>query len=116
MKYRRQHTHNGVIYKPGDPFTGDINTGRFLYNRRVLEPDGGPNDLAITRDPSRRHAWGLGEDAATKPGVAPVHTGGGMYNVGTERIRGQDAAQDRADALNTTDDTSTAWATPGEKE
>lgn len=114
MKFKRRHTHNGVTHEAGDPFTGSINTGRFLYHRKALEPDGGPDDDAITRNPSRRHAWGLGEDLATKPGVKPVHTGGGMYDVGGHRVRGKQAATDRANELNA--DTGTTWEAPRPKE
>lgn len=115
MKYARAHTHNGVTHKKGDPFDGDVNTGRFLYNRQALEPDGGPDDEAITSNPSRRHAWAFTDDAR-QSAVTPVSTGGGMYDVGNERVRGKAAAQEAADTLNAADDTSTAWATPGEKE
>ena len=115
MKFKRAHTRNGVRYEVGAAFVGDTNTGRFLYQRGVLEPDGSPGDDLITRNPSRRAgAWGIGEDLAVAPGVTPVHTGGGMYDVGQERVQGKDAANARANELNTTD--STAWATPGEKE
>jgi hypothetical protein len=63
MRFARKHTHNGVTHQPGDPFTGTVNTGRFLYHRGVLEADGGPDAHFITRNPSRRHAWGLPEAA-----------------------------------------------------
>ena len=115
MKYRRQHTRNGVTHKKGDAFVGTIEAGRFLFHRHVLEPNGAPEDDAITRNPSpRKHMWGLGEDFATKPDVTPVHTGGGMYDVGRERVRGKAAATQRATELNA--DTGDAWATPRPKE
>lgn len=118
MKYARTHMHNGVTHKAGDPFAGDVQTGRFLYQRGALAPDGSPDDDAITRKPGPRalQRWGLGEDLAAKPGVEPVHTGGGMYDVGPNRVRGGKAAHELAEELNAGNDTSTAWASPGEKE
>lgn len=62
MKYKRPHRHNGVSHQPGDPFTGTVNTGRFLYHRGVLEPDGGPDDEATIQNVSKRHAWAFTED------------------------------------------------------
>lgn len=116
MKYRRPHRHNGVAHKAGDPFRGTVNTGRFLYQRGILEPDGHADDPAITRNPGRRfQAWDQGEQLAQQPKVTPVHTGGGMYAVGSERVRGKAAAIARADQLNSAD-TGDAWATPGPKE
>lgn len=116
MKFKRRHTRNGVTHEAGEPFRGDKNTARFLFHRGILEPDGSRDDDAITRNPSprRQHVWGRGEDFATKPGVTPVHTGGGMYDVGHERIRGKAAAAQRATELNA--DTGDTWATPRHKE
>lgn len=48
MKFKRKHTHNGKTYAAGDRYTGPVHTGRFLYQRGALEPDGSPEDAAIT--------------------------------------------------------------------
>jgi hypothetical protein len=69
MRFRKRHTRNGVTYNAGDPYTGPIRTGRFLYQRGVLEADGGPDDDAITRNPGprARQRWGFDDDAPQAP-------------------------------------------------
>ena len=69
MRFKKQHTRNGVRYAVGDPYLGPIKSARFLYHRGVLEADGGPDDHAITRNPGKRHAWAL-PDAAPAPDEA----------------------------------------------
>lgn len=57
MRFTRHHTRNGIHYKPGDPYAGPVHSGRFLYHRGIIEPDGGPDDAAITAKHTRRQAW-----------------------------------------------------------
>jgi hypothetical protein len=68
MKYRKKHTRNGVTHEAGDPYDGPIHSGRFLYHRGVLEPDGSPDDALITSPKQIRSAWDV--DTA----AAPVNT------------------------------------------
>jgi hypothetical protein len=76
MRYKRAHTRNGVRVEAGTPYTGPVNTGRFLYQRGILEPDGGPDDHAIARAPGARarQRWGFEEDAAPPPSAPPAPT------------------------------------------
>ena len=68
MKFKKRHN----AAQPGDPYKGDVHTGRFLYQRGVLEPDGGPDDAAITRNPGprARQQWGF-EDTPPPPPPPP---------------------------------------------
>lgn len=52
MKFKRDHTVNGVKYKAGEHFTGDVRLGRFLFQRGQLEADGSPEDKKIMADAS----------------------------------------------------------------
>lgn len=58
MKFTRPHKLNGHQHDAGDPFRGNVSLGRFLFQRKVLEPDGAPEDDAITakQKPSAWHA------------------------------------------------------------
>lgn len=66
MKFARDHTHNRRRYKKGERYEGDVNTGRFLYHRGVLEPDGAEHDAAITSKRPQKQAWHSGDEAETK--------------------------------------------------
>ena len=68
MKFKKRH--NGI--EPGTPFKGGVNTGRFLYQRGVLEPNGHPDDPAITANPGprARQRWGF-EDTPPPPPPSP---------------------------------------------
>ena len=70
MKFKKRH--NGI--EPGTPFQGGVKTGRFLYQRGVLEPNGHPDDEAITRNPGprARQRWGFEEMAAEPAPPAPA--------------------------------------------
>lgn len=76
MRFKRNHTRNGTRYARGDPFTGPVNTGRFLYQRGILEPDGGPDDHVITRNPGprARQQWGFEDEGPppAPPAAAPT--------------------------------------------
>jgi hypothetical protein len=74
MRFKKTHTRNGVRHERGDPYSGPVNSGRFLYQRGVLEPDGGPDDDAITRNagPRARQQWGF-EDTNPPPEARPEH-------------------------------------------
>lgn len=63
MKFKRAHNHNGHQYAAGDKYTGPVHTGRFLFQRGALEPDGSPEDAPIT---SKRplSSWSTGEEPA----------------------------------------------------
>lgn len=65
MRYARDHTINNRKRAKGDAFTGDTNTGRFLYHRGVLEPDGSENDAAITGLQDAPVITPVGSDFAT---------------------------------------------------
>ncbi len=74
MKFTKRHNN----HEPGDPYLGNAQTGRFLYQRGVLEPDGGADDDAITRNPGRRaQQWGIPDEITAPPaapGSSPVAT------------------------------------------
>jgi len=56
MKFTRPHKLNGHQHDTGDPFRGNTSLGRFLYQRKILEPDGAPEDDAITAK-QKPSAW-----------------------------------------------------------
>jgi len=67
MKFTKRHTLNDVTHEAGDPFTGDVFIGRFLHQRGVLEPNGGPDDAAITAKHTKP-SWSSGTaEAAAEP-------------------------------------------------
>lgn len=70
MKFKHPHKLNGHQYDTGDPYTGDVNLGRFLHQRGVIEVDGGPDDEAITAK-YRRPTWAT-EQPPTPPAEAPT--------------------------------------------
>lgn len=72
MRFTRPHTHNGHHYEAGDSYTGNISIGRFLHQRGVLEPDGAPDDDAITAKASKP-AW-HGDTADETPTTAEPQT------------------------------------------
>lgn len=73
MKYAKRHNRNGRQYEAGDPYTGDIDGGRFLYHRGILEPDGHPMDKFVTSTkPLRGAAW---SDADTFTTTSPAPAG-----------------------------------------
>jgi len=59
MRYARDHTRNGVKHAKGDKYTGPTHSGRFLYHRGILEPDGDPQDADITRPARAAQAWNV---------------------------------------------------------
>lgn len=67
MKFTKRHTLNGVTYEAGDRFAGDVFLGRFLHQRGALEPDGAPEDAAITAKHTKP-SWSAGtSEAPTEP-------------------------------------------------
>ena len=57
MRYAKRHMRDGVTHNIGDPYTGPVHTGRFLYHRGVIEPDGSAEDEPITRAHPKRQRW-----------------------------------------------------------
>jgi hypothetical protein len=64
MKYARAHRRAGIMHQPGDPFTGTVQSARFLYQRGVLEPNGDPLDHEVTKNPGPRaeQRWNITDD------------------------------------------------------
>jgi hypothetical protein len=56
MRFKREHTLNGVRHPAGAAFCGDPNTATVLYRKGILEPDGGPLDDLVTAA-SARQEW-----------------------------------------------------------
>lgn len=78
MKYARRHNRNGTQHEVGDPYRGDIDGGRFLYHRGILEPDGSPMDEFITSaKPIKGAAW---SDADTFQSTEPPADAGDKEN------------------------------------
>jgi hypothetical protein len=61
MRFAKRHTRNGITFEAGDAYTGDVQGGRFLYQRGVLQPDGSPGDDAIT-SPKPKQQWDVRVD------------------------------------------------------
>lgn len=79
MKFKRRHNRNGRQFEVGDQWTGDIDGGRFLYHRGILEPDGHPMDGFVTSAKPVRGATWSGADTFTDANVtSPADAAGGQ--------------------------------------
>lgn len=72
MRFTHPHTLNGYRYDTGDAFTGNVSVGRFLHQRGHLEPDGAPEDAAITAKHTKA-TWHSG-DTIPEPTPEPTKT------------------------------------------
>ena len=73
MRFKKRHNRNGRQFEIGDKWTGDVDGGRFLYHRGILEPDGDPRDHLVTSaKPVRGAAW---SDTTTFAEDAPATAG-----------------------------------------
>lgn len=77
MRFKKRHNRNGHQYEVGDKWTGDVDGGRFLYHRGILEPDGDPIDKFVTSaKPVRGVAWSDTDTFAAKPDASPADSAG----------------------------------------
>lgn len=76
MRWARDHNRAGVQHKKGDKWSGPIQSGRWLYHRGHLEPDGDPIDALITGPKAPPAAWhGASEQLAAETRNAPQPAG-----------------------------------------
>lgn len=71
MRFTHPHTLNGHRYDTGEAFTGNVSVGRFLYQRGHLEPDGAPEDEAITAKLASS-SWNSGDRSEDTPEPKPA--------------------------------------------
>lgn len=81
MKFKKRHNRNGRQYEIGDKWTGDVDSGRFLYHRGILEPDGDPRDHLVTSaQPVRGVAWSDTDTFTADKVTAPADSAGEKEN------------------------------------
>jgi len=69
VKWKRDHNRAGIQHLKGDKWTGPIQSGRWLYHRGIIEPDGDEVDALIV-GPKATTSWHEANEKVEVPAAA----------------------------------------------